>query len=121
MCHKKEASLFGVGSHSKKRPNNIILGRTFDYGILDMVELGAENYKAMSEFQNMKICSGIKPCLIFNGPNWDLKSDLKRLKSLFIDFFHREKVSYNFYVLKFLCVYTFITLKKSSRLFMNII
>ncbi|XP_075975520.1 ribosome production factor 2-like protein Non3 [Anticarsia gemmatalis] len=92
LCYKKEAALFGVGSHSKKRPHNIILGRTFDYGIMDMIELGADNYKAMTEFHNMKVLAGIKPCLIFNGPAWDLNQDLKRLKSLFTDFFHREKV-----------------------------
>ncbi|PZC84117.1 hypothetical protein B5X24_HaOG205839 [Helicoverpa armigera] len=92
LCYKKEAALFGVGSNSKKRPHNIVLGRTFDYGILDMIELGAENYKAMSEFHNMKVLAGIKPCLVFNGPAWDLNQDLKRLKSVFTDFFHREKV-----------------------------
>ncbi|XP_063622031.1 ribosome production factor 2 homolog [Cydia splendana] len=92
MCYKKEASLFGVGTHNKKRPHNIILGRTFDYGILDMIELGAENFKAMSEFQNMKVLAGIKPCLLFNGPAWELNNELKRLKSLLTDFFHREKV-----------------------------
>ncbi|CAH0586911.1 unnamed protein product [Chrysodeixis includens] len=92
LCYKKEAALFGVGSHSKKRPHNIILGRTFDYGILDMIELGADKYKAMSEFHNMKVMAGLKPCLIFNGPTWDLNQDLKRLKSLFTDFFSREKV-----------------------------
>ncbi|XP_045499021.1 ribosome production factor 2 homolog [Colias croceus] len=92
LCYKKEAALFGVSSHSKKRPHNIILGRTFNYGILDMIELGADNFKAMSEFHNMKVLAGIKPCLLFNGPAWDLNQDLKRLKSLFTDFFHREKV-----------------------------
>ncbi|XP_038214185.1 ribosome production factor 2 homolog [Zerene cesonia] len=92
LCYKKEAALFGVSSHSKKRPHNIILGRTFNYGVLDMIELGADNFKAMSEFHNMKVLAGIKPCLLFNGPAWDLNQDLKRLKSLFTDFFHREKV-----------------------------
>lgn len=92
LCYKKEAALFGVGSHSKKRPHNIILGRTFDYGIMDMIELGADNYKGMTEFHNAKVLAGMKPCLIFNGPAWDLNQDLKRLKSLFIDFFNREKV-----------------------------
>ncbi|CAH0399850.1 unnamed protein product [Chilo suppressalis] len=92
MCNKKDAALFGVGSHSKKRPHNIVLGRTFDYNVLDMIELGAENFKSMSEFQNMKILTGLKPCLLFNGPAWELNEDLKRLKSLFTDFFHREKV-----------------------------
>lgn len=92
LCYKKDASLFGVGSHSKKRPHNIVLGRIFNYNILDMIELGAEHYKSMSEFQNMKVLAGLKPCLVFNGPAWDLNQDLKRLKSLFTDFFYREKV-----------------------------
>ncbi|CAH0720079.1 unnamed protein product, partial [Brenthis ino] len=92
LCYKKETSLFGVSSHSKKRPHNVILGRTFNYTILDMIELGADNFKAMSEFHNMKVLAGIKPCLLFNGPTWDLSQDMKRLKSLFIDFFYREKI-----------------------------
>ncbi|KAG6453447.1 hypothetical protein O3G_MSEX008168 [Manduca sexta] len=92
LCNKKDAAIFGVGSHSKKRPHNIIFGRTFNYGILDMIELGADKYKAMSEFQNVKVLAGIKPCLLFNGPAWDLNQDLKRLKCLFTDYFHREKV-----------------------------
>lgn len=58
-----------------------------------MIELGADNFKAKSEFHNMKVLAGLKPCLLFHGPAWDLNTDLKRLKSLFIDFFHREKVS----------------------------
>lgn len=57
-----------------------------------MIELGADKFKAMSEFRNMKVLAGLKPCLIFNGPAWELNQDLKRLKSLFIDFFYREKV-----------------------------
>ncbi|VVD00491.1 ribosome production factor 2 homolog [Leptidea sinapis] len=92
LCYKKEAALFGISSHSKKRPHNIVLGRTFDYGVLDMIELGADNFKAMSEFHNMKVLAGVKPCLLFNGPAWDLNQDLKRIKSLFVDFFHREKI-----------------------------
>lgn len=94
MCYKKEAALFGVGSHSKKRPHNVVIGRTFDYNVLDMIELGAEEYKAMGEFQNMKVLAGLKPCLVFNGPAWELNTELKRLKSIFVDFFHREKATY---------------------------
>lgn len=93
LCNKKEAALFGVGSHTKKRPHNIVLGRTFNYNILDMIELGADEFKAMSEFHNSKVLPGLKPCLLFNGPAWDLNQDLKRLKSLFTDFFYREKVN----------------------------
>ncbi|XP_015782869.1 ribosome production factor 2 homolog isoform X2 [Tetranychus urticae] len=51
LCKKYECPLFVVGSHSKKRANNIVMGRTFDNQVLDMFELGIENYKPMAEFK----------------------------------------------------------------------
>lgn len=57
-----------------------------------MVELGIKNYKALSEFKNEKIGTCVKPCLIFNGPKWSQTEELRRLKSLFIDTFHRDTV-----------------------------
>ena len=44
-----------IGSHSKKRPNNFVLGRFFNYQILDMVEFGVLNYQAMDTFKTMKV------------------------------------------------------------------
>lgn len=81
-----------VGSHSKKRPNNIILGRTFDFTILDMIELGVEDFKKIEDFKVEKISALIKPCLVFNGPAWDQSQDLTRLRSLLIDMFQWEQV-----------------------------
>ncbi|CAH2002795.1 unnamed protein product [Acanthoscelides obtectus] len=92
FCKKFESSLFLLGSHSKKRPDNVVLGRTFNYNLLDMIELFVEHYEGMSEFTGPKILLGTKPCLIFNGPLWEQNTELKQLKSLFIDFFHRETV-----------------------------
>jgi len=37
---KYDCSLFAVGSHQKKRPDNLVLGRTFDGHVMDMFELG---------------------------------------------------------------------------------
>ena len=37
---KLDASLFVFGSHNKKRPNNLVFARLYDYNILDMIELG---------------------------------------------------------------------------------
>lgn len=37
FCQKADASLFLFGSNSKKRPNNIVIGRTYDWKVLDMV------------------------------------------------------------------------------------
>lgn len=47
MCNKYDCSLFVMGMHSKKRPNNIVIGRLHDHEILDMHELGIENYVSM--------------------------------------------------------------------------
>lgn len=47
ICKKSDTSLFVFGSHSKKRPSNIVLGRTYEHKVLDMVELGVINFKAV--------------------------------------------------------------------------
>lgn len=82
------------GSTSKKRPNNLVLGRLFEHELLDMVELGIKEYKSLNDFKNEKIGTSVKPCLVFNGPKWNQTEELRRLKSLFIDTFHRDTVSF---------------------------
>ncbi|ODM88744.1 Ribosome production factor 2 [Orchesella cincta] len=94
ICKKYDASLFVFGSHNKKRPNNIVLGRLFDNNILDMVELGIEKYKGLDEFKTPKFAVGSKPCLIFAGePFITPSSDYFRLKNIFVDFFRGEEVT----------------------------
>jgi ribosome production factor 2 len=51
FAEKEDASLFVVGSHSKKRPNNLTFVRTFDRKVLDMVEVSVSNYRSCSEFK----------------------------------------------------------------------
>lgn len=84
--------MFAFGSTSKKRPNNLIIGRIFENEILDMVELGIKQYQAMSEFKTEKIGTCVKPCLIFNGPKWSQTEELRRLRNLLIDTFQKDKV-----------------------------
>ncbi|ENN82079.1 hypothetical protein YQE_01543, partial [Dendroctonus ponderosae] len=91
-CKKNECAHFLLGSHSKKRPNNLTIGRMFNYALLDMVELHIESYKSLMDFIGPKMTLGIKSCLLFNGPQWDESDDLKMLRSIFIDFFHREQI-----------------------------
>ncbi|XP_046669742.1 ribosome production factor 2 homolog [Homalodisca vitripennis] len=90
---KYNASLFAFASHNKKRPHNIVLGRMYDDTLLDMIEMGIESYKGLSEFTSEKISLGIKPCLLFAGPQFDQNSDLKRLQNLLVDFLQRETVN----------------------------
>lgn len=49
LTKMNDASLFLFGSHSKKRPHNLVIGRTFDHQILDMVELGIENFQVSTD------------------------------------------------------------------------
>lgn len=46
MAEKNDCSLIALGNHTKKRPHNLIIGRTFDGHILDLVELGVSDFKS---------------------------------------------------------------------------
>jgi hypothetical protein len=59
-----QASLFVFGSHNKKRPHNVVLGRMYDGHVRDMVELGLESLRPMMLFPAEKNVLGSKPCLV---------------------------------------------------------
>ena len=65
MCQKTDCSLFAVGTHQKKRPDNLIMGRTFAGHLLDMFEFHVTNYQAMSEFSHTDVTRSLKPVLVF--------------------------------------------------------
>jgi len=88
LASKNDSSLFTFTSHSKKRPNNLVIGRFFDYGLLDMIELGVGNFKSISSFKGVeKSAVGNKPCFMFVGEEWDQTEELKTLRNIFLDFF----------------------------------
>ncbi|XP_061781262.1 ribosome production factor 2 homolog [Nerophis lumbriciformis] len=89
---KTDCSLFLFGSHNKKRPNNLIFGRLFDFHVLDMIELGIEKFVSLSEIKSNTCPEGTKPMLVFAGEAFDLDNEHKRLKSLFTDFFRGPSV-----------------------------
>ncbi|XP_063242567.1 ribosome production factor 2 homolog isoform X2 [Bacillus rossius redtenbacheri] len=89
---KHLSSLFVFGSHSKKRPHNLVLGRMYDYQLLDMVELGVKRYQGLQHFKNEKVAVGLKPCLLFVGELFQHAPTHLRLRSLLTDMFHREAV-----------------------------
>lgn len=92
FAQKCDTSLFLFGSHSKKRPHNLVFGRMFDYHVLDMFELGIEKYIPMSEFPGSRCAMGTKPCLLFAGEIFDTDAEYKRLKNLLMDFFRGPSV-----------------------------
>jgi ribosome production factor 2 len=58
FSEKQDASLFVLGTHSKKRPNHLTFARMFEYKVLDMVEVGVTNYHGCKEFKVKRIGMG---------------------------------------------------------------
>ncbi|KAL7096683.1 hypothetical protein ACP275_10G094800 [Erythranthe tilingii] len=93
---KTDCSLFVYGSHSKKRPNNLVLGRTYDHHIYDLVELGIENFKSMQSFSYDKKFApqmGSKPFFAFIGEAFETVDELKHLKEVLLDLFRGEVIT----------------------------
>ena len=90
---KNDASLFAFGSHSKKRPHNLVLGRLFDHQMLDMVELGITQFQGLSSFAGAKSKEiSSRPLMIFDGDGFEHGENLTQLRSLLLDFFRGQAV-----------------------------
>lgn len=90
-----DSSLFAYGSHSKKRPHNLVLGRLFDSQLLHMFELGidAASWQDMETFDEARkvlVRAGGKPAVIFQGEQWDANADMVSLRNFLLDFFRGE-------------------------------
>lgn len=86
LAQKNDAALFAFVSHNKKRPHNLVLGRMYDFRLLDAFELGIARFAPMREHHIDKFDVGAKPALVFSG-DFDGTPEAARLKSLLIDFF----------------------------------
>jgi ribosome production factor 2 len=51
LSKKNDHSLFLFGFSSKKRPNSLVMGRMFDYQVMDMFEFGIHDFKPMEDFK----------------------------------------------------------------------
>lgn len=90
LCQKNDAGLFVLGSHNKKRPNNLVFGRTFDGAVLDMIELGVTDFVSMKELHKISHVSrnlGSPACMLFQGDAWTRDATLRTLQSLMLDMF----------------------------------
>ncbi|KAL5741000.1 hypothetical protein ACOSQ2_030180 [Xanthoceras sorbifolium] len=92
---KTDCSIFIYGSTSKKRPDNLVIGRTYDHHIYDLVEVGVENFKPISSFTYDKKLSpqvGSKPFICFIGEGFENVEELKHLKEVLIDLLKGEVI-----------------------------
>ena len=87
------------GSHTKKRPDNLVLGRMYDHHVYDLIEVGIENFKSLLSFSyDKKIAphEGSKPFICFTGEGFENVPELKQLKEVLTDLF-RGEVNYFFF------------------------
>ncbi|EAA07848.5 AGAP003048-PA [Anopheles gambiae str. PEST] len=92
LAKTNDCHLFLFGSTSKKRPNNLIMGRIYEEQVLDMIEFGIDHYTALEKFKTEKISQFTKPVIVFNGYKWKLTEELRRIKNLLLDMFRIDQI-----------------------------
>lgn len=92
-AQRANCSLFALGNHSKKRPQNLTLGRFYDFRMYDCVEFGVTSFKPIREFPAATNAQqGNKPAFIFVGEAFESHGQLKQVKSLLLDFFRGRQI-----------------------------
>lgn len=94
------------GSHSKKRPDNLVIGRMYDHHVYDLVEVGVENFKSIVSFNYDKKLAprvGTKPFIAFVGEGFENVDELKHLKEVLLDLL-RGEVCLQLFVLSFFSI-----------------
>ncbi|OLN81126.1 Ribosome biogenesis protein RPF2 [Colletotrichum chlorophyti] len=95
FSEKNDASILVFGHTSKKRPNALTLVRTFDYKVLDMLELYLDptSFRTLAQFKGKKVPIGLKPMILFAGTAWDspVANEFTHARSFFTDFFRGEQ------------------------------
>lgn len=72
ICKKSDGSLFMFCSNSKKRPNNLVIGRTYEHKVLDMVELGVLDATSIEEIiSSIEVPYHAHPFIVFQGDLWE--------------------------------------------------
>ncbi|KAJ3292773.1 rRNA-binding ribosome biosynthesis protein rpf2 [Borealophlyctis nickersoniae] len=90
FAQKNDTALFVIASHSKKRPHNLVIARTYDYQLMDMVEVGVESAVAMEDFKTQKAAIGHRPLVLFHGDAFETHEDLRTLRNIFLDMFRGD-------------------------------
>eukprot|EP01026_Neomeris_dumetosa_P067809 TRINITY_DN6625_c0_g1_i4.p1 TRINITY_DN6625_c0_g1~~TRINITY_DN6625_c0_g1_i4.p1 ORF type:complete len:366 (-),score=45.32 TRINITY_DN6625_c0_g1_i4:181-1131(-) len=94
-ARKSDCPIFGLATHQKKRPHNFILGRFFDWQLMDMLEFGIDQttFQPLKNFPTAaKLQAGNKPCLAFIGELFQTDEDMQLAKEMLLDTFRGEEV-----------------------------
>lgn len=88
FSQKNDASLFVVGQHSKKRPDNLVFARCFAGEVMDMVEMGVESVVGMKDIKTPKSTPGHRQLMVFQSPLFSTHPTYQLIKSMLLDFFN---------------------------------
>lgn len=91
FLNKRKAALFVYGNNSKKRPNNLVFGRTFNGETLDLLEFEVAQYAGARDY-SATFHLGLRPLLVFQGDLFEVDPTFARIKNFFIDFFGKLPV-----------------------------
>ena len=109
-----------LGSHNKKRPNNIVIGRTYDEKMLDMVEFGLHNFQSTKEVsENINVPFQVRPFVIFQGDVWETEEDFGRIRNLLNDFFFENNKVEGIEVDKYLQIVVCFSVLEDRRIIMK--
>ena len=98
LSQKNDASLFAFGTHSKKRPHNLVFCRIFDGHVLDKIEVGLDafvgidDHRAFFSSARTNTTTGSKPAFVFEGAAFENDLDMRLLKSMLLDLFRGAEV-----------------------------
>jgi len=98
LTAKNNASLFAVGSHSKHKPHRMVVGRTYEDRVLDMVEFEVTGFVSMDdtnpETRLPPLPAGVspprvgaKPLVLFQGEEWETVDVYMAVRSLLLELF----------------------------------
>lgn len=85
------------GSSSKKRPHCLTFVRTFNYKVLDMLELYlvADSFRRLDQFKGKKPVVGLRPMVLFAGTAFEstVANEYTMAKSMLTDFFCADRTA----------------------------
>ena len=129
LSEKNDCSLFAYGSSTKKRKHNLVMGRLFDFHLMDMFEFGinAKTFLSMTSFlgindpqsnepSNKSYATHSKPAVIFQGGGFQNDPLLRKLKPFFTDYFKGEEFTrFNLLTLDHVIVFTAVNLDEVTE------
>lgn len=95
LGRRADAGVFAVGTTSKKRPDNLTLGRFYDGRVFDLLEVGVSAYRSLRDFGGAAahVQTGNKPAMVFAGEGFEQEPALVQAKGLLLDFFRGRQVT----------------------------